>query len=147
MCLQRFVKSNGPQAFLCRTIYCKNESSTCFLITNKKTFFDKEELEIKKLVARPKDRCTIVKSKQGKNLSDTKSTLERIMQFLLFHRGIELTELVGDFIKDEVGNWWLVSIKAFKMIEKLSRVKSSPIYGSGMMKMAPSSAKANKNSE
>jgi len=30
-----------------------------------------------------------------------------------FQRGVTFTELVGDFIKDEEGNWWLVNIKAF----------------------------------
>lgn len=46
------------------------------------------------------------------------------MSYLLFHRGINITEIVGDFIKDEVGNWWLVNIKAFKMVERISRLKS-----------------------
>lgn len=32
-----------------------------------------------------------------------------------------MTEIVGDFIKDEMGNWWLINIKAFKMIEKLKK--------------------------
>lgn len=32
-----------------------------------------------------------------------------------FFRGIEITELVGDFIKDQAGNWWLLNIKAFNM--------------------------------
>lgn len=43
-----------------------------------------------------------------------------------FHRGIEISEIVGDFIKDELGNWWLIGIKAFKMIEKIEVVKPVP---------------------
>ena len=35
-----------------------------------------------------------------------------------FHRGIYLSELVGDFIKDEEGNWWFIDIKVFKYDEK-----------------------------
>jgi len=35
-----------------------------------------------------------------------------------FQRGVNLKELVGDFIKDEEGNWWLVNIKAFKVEQK-----------------------------
>lgn len=38
-----------------------------------------------------------------------------------FFRGIEITELVGDFIKDETGNWWLVNIKALKAVEKIKK--------------------------
>lgn len=36
-----------------------------------------------------------------------------------FQRGINLSELVGDFVKDEQGNWWLVNIKAFRIEAKL----------------------------
>lgn len=28
---------------------------------------------------------------------------------------------MGDFIKDEMGNWWLINVKAFKMIEKVKK--------------------------
>ena len=35
---------------------------------------------------------------------------------MMFFRGITIEELVGDFVKDETGNWWLVNIKAFKAI-------------------------------
>ena len=32
-----------------------------------------------------------------------------------------MSEVVGDFVKDEEGNWWLVGIKAFKIIGKVVR--------------------------
>lgn len=35
---------------------------------------------------------------------------------MVFFRGIHINELVGDFIKDEMGNWWLINIKAFKTV-------------------------------
>lgn len=38
-----------------------------------------------------------------------------------FFRGLDITDLVGDFIKDQRGNWWLINIKAFKIIEKMKR--------------------------
>ena len=41
------------------------------------------------------------------------------MKYFRFQRGIKFTELVGDFIRDEVGNWWLVNVKAFKIEEKI----------------------------
>ncbi len=40
---------------------------------------------------------------------------------MTFHRGISISEIVGDFIKDEMENWWLVGIKAFKIIEKVKK--------------------------
>lgn len=42
---------------------------------------------------------------------------------MLFVKGIELSELVGDFIKDESDNWWLINIKAFKVQEKMYVMK------------------------
>jgi len=35
------------------------------------------------------------------------------------YRGIDLSEIVGDFIKDEAGNWWLINIKAFQTDNKI----------------------------
>ncbi len=35
------------------------------------------------------------------------------------YRGIILSEIVGDFIKDQSGNWWLLNIKAFQIEQKL----------------------------
>ena len=38
--LQRFIKCNGNKAFICRTIFRKHKNSECFIITNKKSFYD-----------------------------------------------------------------------------------------------------------
>lgn len=97
--LQRFVKSGGARAFLCRTVFSTRGSSTCYLITNTRQFFDNEP-ENKKYVARAGDKSTIVKSKQGKNLEETLKYLKSIVQYLIFFRGITMEEIVGDFIKD-----------------------------------------------
>lgn len=70
-CLQRFVKSSGGRPLLCRTIYNRDNSSVCYLITNSRNFYDKNEPENKKFVAKAGDKSTIVKSKQGKILQET----------------------------------------------------------------------------
>lgn len=100
MCLQRFIKSNGSKAFICRTIYSTESSSECFLITNSRNFHDKTEAENKKFVVKAGDKSTIVRSKQGKNLEETLKYLKEIVQYLVFFRGVRVTEIVGDFIKD-----------------------------------------------
>lgn len=38
-----------------------------------------------------------------------------------FQRGVNLLQLVADFVKDEEGNWWLVNVKAFLVEAKLRR--------------------------
>lgn len=125
--LQRFIKSNGKKAFLCRTIYKQESSHTCYLITNKKTFWDCDEPEQKRMIVHADDKSNIVKSKHGQILKHTIKCLEDIVKYFRFQRGFKITELVGDFIKDEVGNWWLVNIKAFKVEEKLSTKSSTKI--------------------
>jgi hypothetical protein len=37
-------------------------------------------------------------------------------KFSKININVEFDELVGDFIKDEAGKWWLINIKAFKLI-------------------------------
>jgi hypothetical protein len=38
--IQKYIKSHGKQAFVCRTIYSAEGHSFCFLITNKNDFYD-----------------------------------------------------------------------------------------------------------
>lgn len=37
--IQKYVKSNGPKAFICRTVYRQNKNPYCFVITNKEDYF------------------------------------------------------------------------------------------------------------
>ena len=119
VCIQKYVKSHGDHAFICRTVFSKNSHSHCFLITNKVSYFDEEVPQNKRfLVTNPHShvsakKSTIVRSATGKNLNSTLPFLNEIVRYMRFQRGINLLELVGDFVKDEQGNWWLVNIKAF----------------------------------
>ena len=40
VCIQKYIKSHGKYAFVCRTVYNKNSHSYCFLITNRNTYYD-----------------------------------------------------------------------------------------------------------
>jgi hypothetical protein len=57
----------------------------------------------------------IVKAIQGKHLTQTSQYLTTIIDFMKLYRGVNFSEMVGDFIKDEAGNWWLINIKAFQV--------------------------------
>ena len=61
------------------------------------------------------NKKTIIKTATGKHLKETLPMLMRVVDHMRFQRGVTLSELVGDFIKDEEGNWWLVNVKAFRM--------------------------------
>ena len=47
-----------------------------------------------------KSKFTIVKSTTGLHLKDTLPTLKQIVKYMRFQRGINIMEIVGDFIKD-----------------------------------------------
>ena len=47
-----------------------------------------------------KSKFTIVKSTTGLHLKDTLPTLKQIVKYMRFQRGINIIEIVGDFIKD-----------------------------------------------
>lgn len=72
--LQKYIKSHGKRAFICRTVYSTDTHPSCFLITNQIDFYDEEIPENKRfLVAYPQNnlsekRVTIVKSVNGRHL-------------------------------------------------------------------------------
>ena len=104
-CIQKYVKSKGQRAYICRTVYAEQHSH-CFLITNKTTFYDEQATENRKFLisyqpGKYDEKLTdIVKSSSGRNLKETLPFLKEIVKFLRFQRGIILSEIVGDFVKD-----------------------------------------------
>ena len=36
-----------------------------------------------------------------------------LQKYIKIHLGVEFEELIGDFIKDEAGTWWLINIKGY----------------------------------
>ena len=77
---------------------------------------------------RNSNKFTVAKTSTGKHLAETLPVLREVADHMRVHRGIYLSELVGDFIKDEEGNWWLTDIKAFKYDEKPRTLLTSPSH-------------------
>ena len=42
-------------------------------------------------------------------------------RYFTIHLNVQFTELIGDFIKDESGTWWLINVKGFL-------IQDDPIY-------------------
>lgn len=57
--------------------------------------------------------CTIVQTCRGKQVEETAPYLLNIVRYMDIHLNIKFHELIGDFIKDESGVWWMVNIKGF----------------------------------
>lgn len=104
--IQKYIKSHGKQAFICRTVYSQTTHPHCFLITNKHSFFDTDIPENKRFLVtnthstRDSNRLTITKTSTGRHLRETLPMMQEIVGFFRFQRGVKLSELVADFIKD-----------------------------------------------
>lgn len=101
--LQRYIKSSGSRAFICRTVYRANGKSECFIITNSNEFYsDNGNIpEIKKYIIKAgENHAMIVKSQQGKHLTETLHYSTNIVKYFGWVLGIEFGELVADYIKD-----------------------------------------------
>jgi hypothetical protein len=89
------VKSNGNNPFICRTVWRKDKRSACYIITNKKSFYDESEPEAKRFIVKLEEPSkggpspsTIVKAIQGKHLKETCKSLKEIKDFMKLYRGI-----------------------------------------------------------
>lgn len=114
--IQRYVKCIGSKAFIVRTCWSKNGSSNCFIITNKSSYYEYDNTpELQKYLVNPKvyGSCSIVETRNGKHLEETLPYLQNIVKYMHVYAKAKFSELVGDFVKDEAGIWWLINIKAF----------------------------------
>lgn len=114
--IQKFIKSNGPKAFICRTVWRKGKNAYSWIITNKYDYYSKEKVsDNDKYVTNVKNMgsCTIVQTCKGKFVDETTPYIENILRYLKVNLGVTFLEFIGDFIKDESGIWWFINTKGF----------------------------------
>ena len=118
--LQKFIKSNGPKAYICRTCWRKDKSQYSWVITNKLDYYTEVNhiKETQKFITNPNlmNSCTIVYTCRGKQVQETAPYLRNINRYFNIHLGVSFDELIGDFIRDESGIWWLINIKGFLLV-------------------------------
>lgn len=120
--VQKYVKPIGSKAFVVRAVWRKDNKHYSYVISNKASMYDPEKInESVKFITHPATygSCTIVETKRGRYIDDTIPYLLNIAKFLWTVLKAKFTEIVGDFIKDESDNWWLINIKAFRLEEPI----------------------------
>jgi len=125
ICLQKFVKSIGPKAFICRTCWRKGKNSSVWVITNNKDFFSEEEnlTENQRYITNPKamNSCTIVNSIRGRYVEETTPYVANLVKYIEHNiPGVRFEEFIADFVKDESGTWWLVNVRGFHLVDKIN---------------------------
>jgi len=83
--IQKFIKSNGPKAFICRTVWRKEKNPFSWVITNKADFYSEDRLpEQQKYITNPNimNTCTIVNTCRGKYVEETTPYIKNILKYL-----------------------------------------------------------------
>ncbi|CAK83163.1 unnamed protein product (macronuclear) [Paramecium tetraurelia] len=134
--IQKFVKSNGPKAFICRTIWRKDRNPFCYIVTNKDDYFSQTtnpKAEFTKYITNvsQQNSCTIVNTCRGKYVDETVPYVKNILNYINIHLHITFKEFAADFIKDESGIWWFVNVKGFIIDKSPEKIlwKSITHYG------------------
>jgi len=100
--IQRFVKSKGPKAFICRSVWRRNKSPYVYILTNLNGFHDNlDETKHNKFIVNTqrKNSFTPMIATSGKQLEETNRYMKNIVSFIENNSGIIFEELVADFIK------------------------------------------------
>lgn len=115
--LQRYVKCRGPKAFLCRSVYRNNKPPYVYIFTNKHGYSENLLNQNTKFLINSTvtDSYYLFYSNSGKHLEETSFYMKNIVKYIERHTDLIIDELVCDFIKDEVGIWWMINCKALKI--------------------------------
>jgi LMBR1 domain-containing protein 1 len=124
LCLQRYIKSIGPKAFIVRTCWRKERNPYVWIITNKNDYFSKDRKvpENQRFITNvhAMGSCSIVHSIRGRYVEETLPYIKNIIKFVERNiQGAHFEEFVADFVKDEAGTWWMINIKAFQLVDEI----------------------------
>ncbi|OQR84762.1 hypothetical protein ACHHYP_12967 [Achlya hypogyna] len=118
--LQKFVKAKGPKAFLVRAIYKAGRAPSGWMINNKVPYQAgagaEETPDVRRFCAStgPDGACSFVKLSE-RACTDVYDINLRIVKYLEHELRISVETLVGDFVKDDFGQWWLLQVKSFQI--------------------------------
>jgi len=99
--IQKFVKSKGKKAFVCRCIWNYDKAPYCFIITNKRTYDDSVATDYQRCIVNIEDslNTSIVHTLTGSQCEETGKYMRGLARFLQTHLRVRFTQLVGDFTK------------------------------------------------
>lgn len=114
MVIQKFIRSKGNRATLLRTKYEQGKSCCTYSITNRQCY--DEEYVCSLVTDLRKDNSTFVqKSWTGRHVKVTGEYLKTVCEYLGREQGVEVASIVGDFIRDEMDQYWLLGVKGLKV--------------------------------
>jgi hypothetical protein len=118
-CMQRFIKSKGSKANIVRASYGGPNKISAWSISNKAAFDDYNKLPSIEASfctqLRTDLACTITPLSTGA-VKHFSRMVDRLVQYLensVFQN--HLSSVVADFIKDDMEQWWLSQVKAYRL--------------------------------
>ena len=126
MCLQKYVKSVGPKAFICRTCWRKDRSPYVWIITNNADYDSNgqdEKSDLQRVIVNPRimGSCSIVHSIRGRYVEETTPYIVNIVKYMERNiPGAQFEEFIADFVKDESETWWLINVRGFVLTNKMN---------------------------
>lgn len=130
--IQRYIKSIGSKAFKVRTVWSARAPPYCFIVTNKSGYYEYDGVpDVYKYLVVPErqnPKCTIFKTNKGKQLTDTLPYVENVVRYFRGALGAEIDRIAADFVKDESGIWWMISIKAITLKEQVPDHRFRKVY-------------------
>ncbi|RHY94612.1 hypothetical protein DYB35_003678 [Aphanomyces astaci] len=111
--LQKYVKPKGPKAFIVRAVYKAGRPACGWTITNKAPF-DAPHLPCLNrfcTLTATDDSCSFAKLTE-RAVADLMDVHVRYVEVSL---RVSFESVVADYIKDDMGQWWLVQVKAFRL--------------------------------
>eukprot|EP00792_Barthelona_sp_PAP020_P005440 TRINITY_DN2650_c0_g1_i1.p1 TRINITY_DN2650_c0_g1~~TRINITY_DN2650_c0_g1_i1.p1 ORF type:complete len:1194 (+),score=290.13 TRINITY_DN2650_c0_g1_i1:63-3644(+) len=126
--VQRFIKPRSHRAFICRCTWSPDKPAFAHMATNHRAMNDESERNISSrylLNTENHGGCTIFKMSSSAVDELAKLTRQIAKHVERVTPGVRFETLVTDFTRDDQNRWWLLQIKAFKL---LTRVPTSIGY-------------------
>lgn len=115
--IQKYVKAKGSSAWIARTVYKRRAVSMAWIITTKQS---------KTVMLSSPKETSIVASTTRNSWIEPKEQIKLLAVALETHHEMKFDQLVGDFLQDADGHWWLLQIKTFK-VQRYPKRQQNPL--------------------
>ena len=114
--IQKYVKSKGRKAFICRCVWNCDKPPYCFILTNKRSYDETPASDYQRCIVNADDasNTSIVHALTGSQCEETGRYMKGLASFLQTHLKIRLAQVVGEFAKDDAGDWYFLCLNAFR---------------------------------
>ncbi len=113
--IQRFVRAKGGRACLVRTKWHSSKAGVSYSISHTASYPLDSACPGSLTTLRKPGSSLVTRSQQGRHLRETQRVLGQVVQYLQLHLQVRVQSLVGDFIRDVEGVYWMLGVKAIQV--------------------------------